>query len=194
QQRLPTQGCSEILFHTARAFAKLRPVYFSMLMIDHGWVEEPGNSGESRLVYWKDVIDEMYLRYPSEAQGDLEILSTTPISYSPSYAKDEPAELPIIINYQDEEKIEVRVWENILSTLTEIDILDKDKYLKSLERFYSVANSCSRAIEYIMSNNMLIILDNRKVAHARKPFQGQKKNGNGNVELNPRKILSTHIL
>lgn len=195
-KRRPTQGNSEIKFHTAHSYIVVRPTYFALLMTDQGWLDQSkGNNGESLLIRWKDVIEEFKSRYPLTAEDDLQRLTTTSISYKPWYVEAEPANEPIMF-YLPEGDIGVRYWEGISSTTEEsVETINEGYiYLQALKRFDEVVNTCQKTIEYQMDKNQLIVIDNRRVAHARKPFTATKIDTQGNKKINPRQVFTIHVL
>ncbi len=198
EKRMPTQGSEELTFHTARAYTTVRPRYFALLMADPGWRDQkPGLNGESLLVRWNDVMEEFVGEYPHTASSDLHRFMTTNIRYAPWYVKNGVANEPIM-KLSSEGDVEVRYWENIVPIMDElvkeVVIDDGDAYFETLQRFDYVANTCSKTIEYPMAKGQLTIMDNRRIAHARYPFLASRLNDRGEMEHNPRKIYSVHIL
>lgn len=193
EKRLPTQGAAMLKLHTGRAYSKIKPTYFCMLMENPGWTDyEIGNNGESLLVRWADVIKEYHEHYPATATNDLDILMTTKIAYNPWYINEEPDDSPLIKKIGENDYM-VRAWENLMERAKELEIDDKNTYLEILERFYNVAHDCSKVIEYIMEQGMLIIIDNKRVAHGRRAFVSERIGSQGVPEVNPRKILAIGI-
>lgn len=197
EKRLPTQKDVELTFHTAHAYSNNRPRYFAMLMADPGWRDqESGFNGESLLVRWKDVVTEYQNRYPITAETDLIRLMQTPISYAPWYAQRDVANSPIM-SFLPEGDVELRYWESMFPIIEQLTnqgvIAEGDMYMDVLRRFDEITNSCGQIVEYPMQKGQLTIMDNRRVAHARRPFLPSKITPNGLVEYNPRQIYSIHI-
>ncbi len=186
EKQLPTQGAAALTMHTARAYSKIKPSYFCMLMVDPGWTnEEPRNNGESMLVRWKDVVKEFYERYPNTAEDDLQLLESTPIAYNPWYITQPPDDKPVLQRLPGNDYV-VRAWENIRPTSKQLT--GKNDYLQALERFFEVADTCSSMIEYIMEPGFLVVLDNKRVAHGRRGFVSERQGA-----INPRKMLTIGI-
>jgi hypothetical protein len=195
ERRLVTQGNDELAFHTARAYTSPRPRYFAMLMAEPGWTDEaPGQCGESLLVRWTDVVAELASRHPEHLEDDLALLRDTPVSYTPSFAPTSPVNEPLMVSSSRIDTV-VRYWEGMLDTVPAWigQIPAPDRYLAALRRFDAAANTCSRAIEYQMERSQLILIDNHRVAHARRPFIATRVDAAGLPHYNPRQILSVYI-
>ncbi len=198
-QRLPTQTASELSFHTARSFEVVRPRYFAMLMVDPGWIDgRPGTNGESLLVRWRDVIAEYHERYPDTADQDLGVLRRTRIAYRPWYLRDEPSHEPLLRDEGVDGDVEMRYWEDLLATLPEAlqtvtSGEDAEAFATVIGRFDAVLNSAHAVIEHQMQAGQLTLVDNRRVAHARRPFVPNRVRADGTVEHNPRRLLTVHI-
>ncbi len=194
-KRLVTQGNEELAFHTARAYAPRRPAYFAMLMVEPGWTDQgAGRNGESLLARWQDVVDEFRERFPATAEEDLRLLSGVAVAYKPWFAPIEPANEPVLFR-MPEGDVGVRYWESMLATANEWigGVADGERYLTALSRFDATANACARAVEYQMEPRQLIVVDNNRVAHARRPFVASRVDAQGNTEFNPRWILSVYV-
>jgi alpha-ketoglutarate-dependent taurine dioxygenase len=193
EQRLPTQTSAPLPLHTARSFEKSRPRYFLLLMVDPGWpATGDASGGESLFVRWQDVVEEFRSTFSATAEADLARLASTPIAYKPWYVKDEPAVEPLVsvVDYS------ARYWENMLGTLDAAEILSTDRaaFRESLERFDSVAQSCGGMIQTRLCAHQLAVLDNRKMAHGRAGFLASRCDSDGEIEHNPRRIWTVHVL
>ncbi|MEL7059252.1 MAG: TauD/TfdA family dioxygenase [Acidobacteriota bacterium] len=193
-ERLPTQTFRELEFHTARSFERVRPRLFAMLMVDPGWTDEPaGQNGESLLLRWKVAAEELRAAFPGSAEADLNRLTSTPVAYRPWYVQKEVAEEPLLRRLPDGD-IECRYWQGTLETLREQqdEIPDGARFLSALERWDRIVQSGRGAIEYSMQAGQLTLLDNRRVAHARRPFR-QARSSDGQTVANPRHMFTAHL-
>lgn len=193
------QEISENLpLHSARAWGHPRPKYFSMLMVNHGWINsEVGENGESIYVKWLKVLIELKKVFPLQFIRDLNILRSTKFPFKPSVSKDQYSELPILY------EIENQIHEYDLGCRISLEMLKKINELKNtlsnyfafkdaIDRFTQVANSDSCVYVQQLYSSDAIILDNNRIGHGRKRFKPSIIKNNL-IEINPREIWSAVI-
>lgn len=193
ERRLPTQDSVAIGFHTARSSATVRPRYFALLMANQGWTGyPPGSNGESLLVRLEDALAEYRRRYPAQVEDDLRRLVETPIAYKPPHVSGEAAEAPILFDLENG-RLGFRFWQDLVVTMRGLSDALEPGYLAAIERLGESLDECPRIIELQMDDGDLLVLDNCRVAHARRSFVASRTAADGSVELSPRQIYSAHL-
>jgi alpha-ketoglutarate-dependent taurine dioxygenase len=194
EERLDTQGADELRPHTANAWGRKRPRVFGLLMVDQGWVDVPeGTRGESIFVSVADAVEEMARRFPHTFEEDLRLLVRTPVEFhgnAVSRRNGTPvSRMPLLFAVGEDGRLGVRYRERMLDTLRPLvgDIPGGDRYLRAVERLDLALESAPR-VELLLRPSELVLVDNRLVTHARRPFVAERAGG----ECNPRLLYSVH--
>lgn len=195
QNRLLTEGNSELGPHTAHAWRVERPRYFGLLMIDPGWRDQDqGNNGESVFTHIDAVLSEMRKRYPDSFDKDFNLLRNTPVRLPISFMEDEIDNSPIIFDV-DGQGLGLRYKGNTKELIEQSadQIPDGRTYYQALSRFYESAQNATERIEIPLDSGDFVLVDNRRVMHARRPFPFSRM-GVAGQEINPRHLYNIHIL
>jgi Taurine catabolism dioxygenase TauD, TfdA family len=197
EERLDTQGSAELHPHTANAWGVRRPRIFGLLMVDQGWIDAPvGMRGESIFVAVRDAIEELARLFPDTFEEDLSLLVGTPVEFhgnAVSRRGGTPvARMPLLFPVDDGGELGVRYREGMLETLRALvgTIEGGERYLEAVERFDQALETASR-VELPLRPGELVLIDNRRVTHARRPFVAERPDGDG-VAYNPRLLYSVH--
>ncbi|HEV2150642.1 MAG TPA: TauD/TfdA family dioxygenase [Longimicrobiaceae bacterium] len=184
--------------HSARSWRKDRPPYFSMLMVEPGWRDEPeGSNGESIMVRWRDVLRLMRSRDPEQAEAAISLLSQTPISFPANNVVEEISDLPLIYplhDAEDADDVGVRLKVDIMqkTELIREQVPDFDAYMGALSRFYEAANDPAVCASYSMDGGDLVLVDNNRFGHGRRSIVSAREE-NGERKLNPRELWSVTV-
>lgn len=197
QERLSTERDGELKPHTAKSWAITRPELFGLLMIESGWVDQArGSNGESILVRWREVFLEMSERFPSTYEEDWLLLKSTNIIFTATHLKDSPANEPLITELNSPFDIGVRYKENMTNVIQGLipTIPEGERYYQAVLRFDDIARTTRARYEFRMEPGDLYFVDNRRVGHARRPFQSYRQDPKGQLTYTPRFLLNIHIL
>lgn len=196
EERLLTEGNSELGPHTAHAWRVERPRFFGLLMIDPGWRDqEQGNNGESIFTHINDILAEIKIRFPESYSYDFRLLHTTSVELPVHHMEDEVANSPILFDIDNDKGIGVRYKGNTKELIAaSIPLIPNGRaYYEALSRFYEVAEQTSQRIEIGLDAGDFVLLDNRRVMHARRTFPFSRTGPTG-MEINPRYLYNIHIL
>ncbi|MBA3774276.1 MAG: TauD/TfdA family dioxygenase [Ramlibacter sp.] len=192
----PTKGASALPFHTARAYVRVRPSHFFMLMVNGGAPGPAGCRGESQLVRWDNLLQEFRQLHPEHAEADIKLLSTFPVSYKPDYVKEEASVDPLISSSPSGE-ITVRYWEYAFAKLAGSTDIQQRKggpqFLDALSRFDSVLTAPFCRYETVLTAGQLVVIDNRRIAHGRRGFSPIVSDASGRPTPNPREMWTMHV-
>jgi alpha-ketoglutarate-dependent taurine dioxygenase len=199
EERLDTQGSSELRPHTANAWAARRPRYFGLLMADQGWIDAPeGTRGESFFVSVRDALEEMARRFRDSFEADLDLLVGTPVEFFGNAVSrrrgTKVSRLPVLFPVDEEPgRLGIRYRESMLDTLCEVvdTVPDGGRWLQAVERLDQAMETAHR-VEVALQPGHLVVLDNRLVLHARRPFVAERPDGGGGTLANPRLLYSVH--
>lgn len=197
EERLSTERDGELKPHTAKSWAITRPELFGLLMIDPGWRDQSqGNNGESILVRWRETFSKMSERFPDSYQEDWKLLKSTSIAFTAMHLLDRPANEPLVTELFSHFDIGVRYKENMLSVIEKLipNIPNGDRYYQAVARFDEVARTIATRFEFPMEPGDLYFVDNRRIGHARRPFEFSRVDSNGQLIYNPRFLVNIHIL
>lgn len=196
-ERLSTERDGELKPHTAKSWGVSRPELFGLLMIDPGWRDQPqGNNGESILVRWKEVFLGMAERFPGSYQEDWAFLKDTKVTFTATHLKDPPATESLVTELDSPFDIGVRYKENMLSVIEKLisTLPNGERYYQAVARFEDVARTTAARFEFSMEPGDLYLVDNRRVGHARRPFESYRFGSDGQPVYNPRYLLNIHVL
>jgi|GEM_PF-439339 len=192
--RLPTQLSGPLPLHSARSFEQKRPRYMFMLMLDPGWESQDGSpAGESRLLRWRDAVEEFRKRCPETAEADLRLLTGTQVAYKPWYVTDPPAIEPLLSARGNDWT--ARYWDDIAAQIetTEVYAGDAKPYRDAVRRFDAVVQSNDSIIRFRLAPNDVVIFDNTRVAHGRDSFPDVRTNDDSTIEWNTRRLWTVHV-
>jgi alpha-ketoglutarate-dependent taurine dioxygenase len=198
EERLDTQGSSELRPHTANAWAARRPRVFGLLMVDQGWVDEPaGARGESFFVAVRDAVDHLAVRFPDTFEEDLRLLTGTPVEFFGNALsrrnRTRVSRLPLLFTVDGDERLGIRYRESMLAALREVvdTVPGGSRWFEAAERL-DLAMETAPRVELALRPSQLVVLDNRLVLHARRPFVAERPDGAGGTAANPRLLYSVH--
>ncbi len=196
QERLLTEGNSELGPHTAHAWRIHRPRYFGLLMINPGWRDqEAGNNGESIFTHIDDILSEMKRVYPESFNLDFKLLHETPVELQIRHAEDEIDHSPLLFDIEDG-GIGLRYKGNTLELIAEAipTIPNGRAYHEALSRLYVTAQHTEARLEVSLEAGDFAFFDNRRIMHARNTFPFSRTGGNEVTEVNPRRLYNIHVL
>lgn len=195
KDRLATERDGELRPHTAKSWGLERPRYFGLLMVNPGWTDQQkGMNGESMFVRAQDAVVEMARRFPDTIEEDFRLLTTTPVSFTATHLPDDPAHMPILFPV-DDNTLGMRYKENMKDVLTRLGLTlpNGDRYVEAVERFDEALQTAPH-IDIPLQAGELVIMDNRVVAHARKPFVSERLDDTEEVYYNPRHLYNIHMM
>ncbi len=195
EDRLSTEGTSELHPHTAKSWSFDRPKYFGLLMIDGGWTNQPeGMNGESMFVRLGDILETMKLKYPETFAEDFELLTETQVTFTATHIQDQVDTAPIIYPLDTRGALGFRWKENMQQVIERMasSLPQGERYLQAINRF-NAASQDAPHIETLLRPGELVLLDNRTVAHARRPFVSERTDASGNKIYNPRHLYNIHL-
>lgn len=194
KERLATERDGELRPHTAKSWGLERPRYFALLMLDPGWTNQPaGNNGESLFVRAQDAVVEMSERFPDTADEDFQLLAETPVRFTATHIPDETAYMPILYAVEGG-ALGLRYKENMFSVLSRLSqsMPNGERYAQAVERFDQALQTAPH-IETQLQPGELVVMDNRIVAHARRPFVPTGTSDIGYTVINPRHLYNIHM-
>ncbi len=197
EERLSTERDGEFKPHTAKSWGVSRPELFGLLMINPGWRDNLyGNNGESFLVRWRDVFLEMSERFPDNYHDDWEFLKGTDVIFTATHLPDPPANEPLVTELSSPFDIGVRYKENMVSVIEKLipTFPNGERFHQAVVRFEEVAKTTAARFEFSMEPGDSYFVDNRRVGHARRPFESYRVDSAGQMKYNPRLLLNIHIL
>jgi len=185
-RRRPTQDRAEVRMHTARSFAVNRPRYFVLLMADPGRRTERGQSGESVYTSIDHACAALHRRFPDTAAEDLEVLASTPVPWTLPHAPENAARTPVL---QSTSPRTFRYWQGIADDIP-AEAADS-RLAAALTRLDQVINDPAVQAELVAEAGDLVLLDNDRVAHGRRPFPAFMDDA-GTVP-STRQVYSVHV-
>lgn len=191
EARLVTQDNAELRPHTAHSWGLERPRYFALLMVDPGWTDsDPGTHGESLFVAVADALDTMAQRWPNHYDDDSRHLTHTPVEFWGKLRRSAVSRQPLLFPVAERGPLGIRYREGMLDALSEcVDtITDGEQFLEAVNRLDQALLTAPR-VELQLGSGDLILLDNRLVTHARRPFVARSDSG----LWNPRLVYSLHV-
>ena len=194
EERFATQDNSELNPHTAHSWGIQRPRYFGLLMVNPGWRDETqGERGESMYVRLKDALEEMKKQFPETYEEDIQLLRYTKVEFFGKRKGANVSNMPILFPIDENGTLGFRYKENMLEDLEELTpfIPNGDRYFQAAQRFDKSLLSSSHIIQ--LTQGDLIILDNRLIAHARKPFVAERIDNLDQISQSPRLLYSMHV-
>ena len=195
EDRLSTEGTSELHPHTAKSWSLDRPKYFGLLMIDGGWTDQPeGMNGESMFVRLRDILETMKQAYPDTYVEDFNLLTGIQLTFTATHIQDQVDTAPIIYPLDTRGTLGFRWKENMQQVIERMapSLPQGERYLQAINRF-NTASQQTPHIETLLRPGELVLLDNRTVAHARRPFVSEITDPSGNVIYNPRHLYNIHL-
>ncbi|MFE4924882.1 TauD/TfdA family dioxygenase [Streptomyces sp. NPDC056661] len=182
-----THRSSELQLHTARAAATVQPRLFMMLMADPGRPSGEPDNGQSQLSRLDDALhrlSDMYGRRPAEEI--VRVLATVPISTEDPYPET-PVVRPILHRAVDG-RWAFRYWENIHAHAVSTS---SEECVEALKKFDQALRNVR--FEVSLRRGDVILLDNDRVAHARRKFPGWSLDGSGRRVPSSRLIYNLHV-
>lgn len=181
---------SDLPPHNARSWAKLRPKFFAMLMVDPGWRDQQTyQNGESFFVDWHRAFALALSRDPRQAEMDFKLLSTEPVQFCADNVREPNNEGPLIYRIENrppEHEWGIRIKQNLPEVLL---AMGRDDLAGAVQRMQAAAHELGRKQVVALERGDLVIIDNNRWAHGRFSFELMR----GSV-LNPREVWSTTIL
>jgi phosphoenolpyruvate phosphomutase len=185
--------------HSARSWSINRNKYFAMYMLDPGLRGLPsGQNGETRLVWWQDVLLEMQRRNPESFVEDLVLLMETNIKIPANNVVEDVSDTPLIfsLNQSDGElDLGIRMKADILEKIVRLrDRLGDSysRYLYALTRLVEATQVPEISLQFLMEAGDLLIIDNLRLGHGRYSIPYGREY-NGQTYLNQRELWSTTV-
>ncbi|HET8662488.1 MAG TPA: TauD/TfdA family dioxygenase [Micromonosporaceae bacterium] len=180
---------SRLALHTAAAHAPVEPRLHIMLMLDRGIVSDDptADNGQSLLGRVDDAVDKLVANLGDQAEPILQLLQTTPVSTGFPFP-DVPRTEPILVR-RDDGSWRFRYWIRILQYAADGG-LSADQ-LDALERFDEALNATS--FDVALDSGDLIVIDNHRLAHGRRPFQTATVDESGQSHPTTRRIYNVHV-
>ncbi len=188
----------ELRAHSARSWSKARPAFFSMLMVDPGWLDqESGQNGESISVRWRDVLSLLEAKDAELFARDFQLLTTTPLRFAANHVVEPTSDLPLLYplaDAADRYDLGVRMKVDILSKIEQMrdDVPDYESYREALLRFCEGANDPAVCVSYQMAAGDLVMVDNNRFGHGRLGMVARREAGRRTL-LNPRELWSVSL-
>jgi alpha-ketoglutarate-dependent taurine dioxygenase len=178
--------------HTAASTLAVTPNLHAMLMMHKGAeTSDPTvDNGQTVLARVDDAVRKLHADLgPEQAEETLRLLTTTAISteHQFDYAqRDEP------VLYRGEDgSWQFRYWTYIVLLAQRAGLAGER--LEALSAFDAALNSPEVKFEVVLGAGDLIILNNRRVAHGRRPFPTEVMGDNGEMEFTQRRVYKIHV-
>lgn len=172
--------------HSSQSLRNPRPPYFSMLMVDNGWQDNPGRAnGASLFVRWSDALQRINSVVPDSYPGILGALQSG-VPYPDGVVRPVVYQLRSARNTFD---LGVRLKSDLLEYLQAQfpDHPATRAVLLLSEAALEVAGSVQ------LRSGDLVLLDNNRWGHGREPVVGRRQLSGGNAVSNPRELWSVTI-
>jgi hypothetical protein len=172
--------------HSAQSLRDPRPRYFCMLMVDAGWQDQAfGNNGESVLASWSEAFDRLQVLDPeSYRRTRATLLEAVPFP--------DGAARPVVYRLEQaeaENDLGVRLKYDLLDHLRALD--DESPAFKAVADMRDAAKATSRCFQLCARD--LLIIDNDRFGHGRRPVSGRRTGERGVVQYNPRELWSVTL-
>jgi alpha-ketoglutarate-dependent taurine dioxygenase len=184
--------------HSARSWYAPRPRYFSMLMIEPGWRDTPpGERGESLVLSWHAMFDELAERDGEAFEEHFARLSETPITFQANNVRETLCDLPLLYPLDDAAgpyDVGVRLKQDLGEKILGIrdQIPDFPRYQESLQYLLDASNEERFQTVFSMDGGDLVLVDNNRFAHGRRGIVGERL-VDGRVETNNRELWSVTV-
>lgn len=185
--------------HSARNWSVRPHRYFAMYLLDPGFRGLPlGQNGETRLVWWRDVLLEARRRYPETFDEDFDLLMSTNVNISANNVIEETANSPLLYPLDDALDpfdVGVRLKADILNKIVSCHTTLGERYTRyfsALERIVLTSQLPEVSLCFPMEAGDLLVIDNRRIGHGRFDFL-KVRTVEGHSEINRREIWSTTV-
>jgi hypothetical protein len=170
--------------HSSQSLRWPRPPYFSMLMVDRGWHDQPpGRNGESLLVRWSDAI-----RLIRSDESDVDIMAD--LFADVPFPDGAPRSVAYrLTTARGPEDIGIRLKGNLLDFL-KASVPDHPA-TRAVERLSVAAAQVAQRVA--LDSGDLLLLDNDRWGHGRESVTGFQNLPSGGTALNPRELWSVTI-
>jgi alpha-ketoglutarate-dependent taurine dioxygenase len=184
--------------HSARSWFGPRPRYFAMLMVEPGWTDTAdGQRGETVVLNWHGMFAELAERDGDVFEHHFERLAGTPITFQANNVRETLCDLPLLYPLADaRDAVDVGVrlkqdlGEKILALRDEIP--DFERFRESLEYVLAASNEDRFQAVFPLRAGDLILMDNNRFAHGRKPIVGERT-VDGETTTNTRELWSVTV-
>ena len=176
-------GC--LTLHSAQSLREPRPRFFSMLMIDPGWLDgAPGSNGETILVRWRDAFREMARRNPDSWRETVDILaSDVPLT--------DDVRKPVVYRLADG-RDEFDMGVRVKYAMERNAALAESRASAALNELLDCAAAPGVIREGQLYSGDLLVLDNDRCGHGRRRVIGQRTDASGST-FNPRELWSVTV-
>jgi alpha-ketoglutarate-dependent taurine dioxygenase len=176
--------------HTAAAHAQVEPTFQVMLMMDKG-VEPPDDevdNGQSTMGRVDDAVRRLVANVGQDRADEvLQILQTVPVSTEFPFP-DEPRNEPLLVRRADG-SWHFRYWIHVLEHAK-----SQGWTQAQLDALYAFEEALQQVMfQFALNTGDLIVLDNQRIAHGRRPFPKQITDETGATVPTTRKIWSIHV-
>lgn len=181
-----------LALHTAASQVPVTPQVHAMLMMHQGIeIEDPSvDNGQTTLARVDDAVRKLYADLGAEAaEKVLQLLTTTDISTEHWFnypQRDEP-----ILYHNPDGTWHFRYWIYIVLLAQRAGL--HGERLDALMKFDAALNSPDVKFDVLLRAGDLIILDNMRVAHGRRPFLKEIPGDDGEKHFTPRRVYKIHI-
>lgn len=184
--------------HSARSWCDPRPSFFAMLMADPGWRDAPpGERGESVVLRWEYLFGALAERDGVVFQEHFDRLSGTPVTFQANNVREELSNLPLCYQLADSRgqyDLGVRLKQDIGEKIYQYQeqIPNFGDYCKSLNYLLEASADDAFLACFPMERGDLILMDNHRIAHGRKPIVGEYV-VDGEARVNNRELWSVTV-
>lgn len=182
----------ELALHTAASQAPVTPEMHAMLMMDQGVVPDDDSidNGQTTIARVEDAVRKLHADLgEEEATEVLRLLTVTPVSTEHQFdypQRDEP-----ILYHDPDGSWRFRYWIYV-ELLAQRAGVPADA-LRALTAFDAALNSPEVRFEVVLEDGDLVILDNRRLAHGRRPFPREIADDDGGTRFTSRRVYKIHI-
>jgi len=163
----------ELVPHTARSWAKQRPRYFAMLMVEPGWRDGPTHSnGESLYVPWRLALDRMRRESALKFGAAFEILMDTPVFFEADKVREAVNAGPVgyqLPDSRDELDVGFRIKQDLPAVLRRC--ANANLLADAVEWLQTTARAAAMELPTVLECGDLVVLDNNRWAHGRCAFE-----------------------
>lgn len=181
-----------LALHTAASQVPVTPQVHAMLMMHQGLeIEDQSvDNGQTTIARVDDAVRKLRADLgPEESERVLRLLTTAAVSTEHQF--DYPQRNEPILYHNSDGSWHFRYWIYIVLLAQRAGLTGEQ--LDALMTFDAALNSPEVKFEVLLEAGDLIILDNLRVAHGRRPFQKEIVDDNGEKQFTSRRVYKIHV-
>jgi hypothetical protein len=178
--------------HTAASTVAVTPQLHAMLMLHQGaeTADPTADNGQTALARVDDAVRKLYADLgPEQAEETLRLMTTTAIS-TEHQVDDAQRDEPVLYR-GDDGSWQFRYWTYIVWLAQRAGLAGER--LEALSAFDAALNSPEVKFQVVLGAGDLIILNNKRVAHGRRPFPTEVVGDDGEKKISQRRVCKIHI-